>query len=471
MTKWFWIIWALFCLALISLFVRQLTGDDKSVFLIGETTYGHYQIEMACETCHTDPFGGQEVLQNACTQCHAEELEEAHDSHPKSKFTDPREAFRLEKIDARYCVSCHTEHQAEQTHEMGVTLPDDYCYHCHIETVEERESHHDLPFDSCADAGCHNYHDNRALYESFLVNNAHMPWISEALALPERNYAHYKAPKQIENQNKTATVQYTKKMPDDWLESQHALAGLECTACHVASNKPGTTEEIWIEKPGVEQCEECHADETKGFTSGKHGMRLAIDHQTKHAPTTITPKESPLLFHNDMLDAQHGCNACHSGHRYDTTFASVDACLTCHKDEHSLAYEASPHGQHRIMSLNQGLPLTNTVSCSTCHMPRIEAGEHSIKVGTAHAKTNHVTQNTNDFSESEYSTKLYSVQHNQNWNLRPNEKMIRPVCMSCHSLEFSIDALADSELIQSNFSGKPNKHIESIDWALERENR
>jgi len=40
--------------------------------------------------------------------------------------------------------------------------------------------------------------------------------------------------------------------------------------------------------------------------------------------------------------------------------------------------------------------------------------------------------------------------------------------MQCHSLEFSIDALADPELIRRNFNGQPTKHIPSIDWALQR---
>ena len=63
---------------------------------------------------------------------------------------------------------------------------------------------------------------------------------------------------------------------------------------------------------------------------------------------------------------------------------------------------------------------------------------------------------------------IWQVQHNQNDNLRPNEKMIRPVCMQCHSLAFSIDALADEKLILNNFNGAASKHIPSIDWALER---
>ena len=189
MKKIIWSLWGLISVALASYFVYTLTlSEDKSAFLVGETTYGHYQIEMACSSCHTDAFGGPEVLQNACTNCHAQELKDAHDSHPRKKFTDPRDAYRLEKIDGRYCISCHTEHQSEQTHEMGLTIPKDYCAHCHEDIANERESHQGLEFDSCASSGCHNYHDNRALYESFLVKNSNAPWLSELanIALPNK---------------------------------------------------------------------------------------------------------------------------------------------------------------------------------------------------------------------------------------------------------------------------------------------
>jgi hypothetical protein len=46
--------------------------------------------------------------------------------------------------------------------------------------------------------------------------------------------------------------------------------------------------------------------------------------------------------------------------------------------------------------------------------------------------------------------------------------MIRDVCLSCHGLAFSIDALADRLLIESNFQGRPSRHIESIDMAARR---
>ena len=76
------------------------------------------------------------------------------------------------------------------------------------------------------------------------------------------------------------------------------------------------------------------------------------------------------------------------------------------------------------------------VSCATCHMAK---RTHRGRAATS---------------------------HNQSELLRPNEKMIRPVCLHCHGLGFSMDALADSELVAGNFRGAPGAHVPSIDWAV-----
>ena len=443
MNKLIWIFWLLLTIGLGTYFLTTITvGEDKSDFLIGDTTYGHYQIEMECTACHIEPFGGKEILQEACMNCHAEELKNAHDSHPKKKFTDPRDAYRLEVIDARYCISCHTEHHKERTLEMGLTLPDDYCYHCHQEIGEERESHKDLPYDSCATAGCHNFHDNRALYEAFLVENAHQPWLKAVAALPEPSGAKVLATQQV---SKSSTRQFEDKMalhPEhthDWQNSSHFVAGVTCGGCHSDAAQPT----IWIEKPTINQCETCHVNEATTFSAGKHGMRLAKT--INYYSDAISPGESDLIFNEQADNVQHGCNSCHTSHTFDTKIAAVESCLNCHADEHSKSYKNSPHGKLWSQELNEATNNSAVVTCATCHMPRLEKNINGHQV--------------------------VIVDHNQNYNLRPNEKMIRPVCMNCHGLEFSIDALADPELIKSNFNGKPGTHIESVDWALEREQK
>ncbi len=439
-----WALWGVLTLAVAGYFAWPLVVDeDKSVYLIGETTSGHYQIELACSSCHTEPFGGKEVIQAACTQCHGAELKAAHDSHPKSKFTDPRNADRVAILDARYCATCHTEHDRENTHDMGVTLAEDFCYRCHEDVAEDRPSHDGLAFDSCDDAGCHNYHDNRALYEDFLVANANGHWLKDAPQSLART-AFDKEMKKVLDENRAnpapdaPAVWLSEPALSHWQASQHAQAGVNCTDCHEQSSVDSSGLREWVEKPAIPVCIDCHQNEFKGFTEGKHGMKLAgMQAKDVAEMKAMSPGDARLPFHEDALETSLTCNSCHSTHRFDTQVAAVDACLGCHADEHAVAFESSPHASARSP---EGEP---QVTCATCHLPRVpdEPGAELTEV---------------------------SVWHNQNATLRPNEKMIRPVCMNCHSLAFSLDALADPELIRTNFTGQPARHVESIEMAVER---
>ena len=426
----------------------MLYGEDKTELLIGETTYGHYQIEMACETCHTSPFGGQEVLQNACLNCHAEELEMVNDSHPKSKFTDPRNADLLEIIDARYCVSCHTEHHKDKTLAMGLTLPADYCFHCHQDIGEDRESHKDLAFDSCASAGCHNYHDNRALYEGFLLRHSDEPIFKAIAQIPARtgevNYRQKHPEVRAMTVADAKLTDFKGELNDEiihqWVTSAHGRNGIECVDCH----RDEKVSAEWIDKPNHNQCRSCHSQQTQGFLEGKHGMRLAD--AVSQPLNAIKPVESDLAFKDNSLQVSHSCSACHSSHEFNTQTAAVESCLGCHNDEHSLAFLQSPHYSLWQQEVAGEIPENAGVSCATCHMHREIKGGSKGKDGS-----------------------VVTVVHNQNLTLRPNEKMIRPVCMNCHGLGFAIDALADEALIRNNFNGRPSEHIPSIDMVLERE--
>jgi hypothetical protein len=141
----------------------------KLMLLPGASSAGHYQIELECKSCHGGPFTSKDAMQEACVRCHGAELKEANDTHPLTKFTDPRNADRLEKLDATLCVTCHVEHRPHITQAMGVTLPRDLCFHCHQDIAADRPSHAGMGFETCNSAGCHKYHDNRALYEDFLA--------------------------------------------------------------------------------------------------------------------------------------------------------------------------------------------------------------------------------------------------------------------------------------------------------------
>jgi len=281
-----WISWIVLTALLSSYYAYALMGNTKSRFLPGQTTSGHYQIELACKACHTNPFGGKEVLQKACVKCHGAELKAVEDSHPKSKFTDPRNADRTKILDARYCITCHKEHVEDRTHMMGVTLPNDFCAYCHFDIAKDRKSHKGMKFDTCANAGCHNFHDNKALYEDFLVKHANEPNDLEKMTTLTRDFAgYYKAQKLNDagikitplvttDANYPQSVQVKQDVIDQWAKTSHAKSAVNCKDCH---NKKvaGSMSMSWIEKPGNEVCVDCHKLEVDTYQQGKHGMRLA----------------------------------------------------------------------------------------------------------------------------------------------------------------------------------------------------
>lgn len=409
--------------------------NQKSEFLIGEATAGHHQIELACDACHQDAFGGDASLQTACLGCHNEELILADDSHPAKKFNDPRNADRLELLNAQSCISCHKEHQAEQTLTMGLTLAQDYCLYCHEDISKERPTHTDLSFDTCTNAGCHNYHDNRALYEDFLVEHGQTPWLKETAGRPRPNFkiandvlnqAVYPLSKKLALMPfKTLLDDKAKQYPQitaDFLQSAHSTANMGCFSCH------STSEIDWIENPDANQCQQCHEHATRTFHAGKHGMRLA------QSLPAMTPSQGLLPFKSEAQRKQQHCGACHDVHSVNKKVAAVQACLNCHDDRHSTSYSKSPHA----LTLDLADP-QQQVTCATCHLPSVKTGKDQ-----------------------------WQIDHNQNTNLRPNEKMIRSVCMDCHGLSFTINALADRELINRNFAGQPAQHIPSVDWARQR---
>jgi predicted CXXCH cytochrome family protein len=483
--KLIWLIWICGTLLVAGAALGRLyIGGDRTDFLPGDTAGVHHQIEIACETCHVSkPFASQakvrKDINKTCVTCHKEELKASNDSHPIKKFKNPRMASYWEKVDARFCTSCHSEHQPEITLAGLVTLPGDFCVACHSEGEQDvrvnRPTHAELTFDTCASSGCHNFHDNRSIYEDFLVKHAGQPWLKDQAIHPAEALARERVrPNADEIQVYLAAVSAPEQVRDigveaHWAASAHAAADVNCASCHAP--KAETEDEIaaaWVEQPEEKICATCHKGEAKTFALGRHGMRrhpeIAKPRRAKKMLKRLGVSEPPEVMiaaietyledpspaprmstaeaRIELKPETHGqeitCNTCHAPHEQNVTYAAVEACLTCHADDHTEAYEASAHHDLWQAELRGELPPGSGVTCATCHMPKSE-------------RKGVVTTN-----------------HNQNDTLRPNEKMIRPVCMECHSLEFAIDALADEDLVARNFSGSPDRHIESIDWAVSR---
>ncbi len=211
-----------------------------------------------------------------------------------------------------------------------------------------------------------------------------------------------------------------------WKPSAHALADVNCSSCHQDSET-----KAFVEKPNYESCQSCHEGETDTFLLGKHGIRL------REGQTPLTPTKARIAMKPEAHSKQMNCNACHNVHSVDTYQASVDSCLTCHNDEHSLNYKNSKHSQSFLAEGNIERPSNASVTCSTCHLQR----------------------------EADKSGKNTFVNHNNTYNLKPRDRMASEVCMNCHGMEYAFNSIFDNELVNSNFSRPPEIHLKSFDMV------
>ena len=399
----------------------SLTGDDPRAFQPGPLTYAHHQYEIACDSCHKQAWEGNAGLETQCKSCHEAELAAMNDAHGKKKFADPRNAGELDIFDATQCLNCHKEHAPEQTHKMAITQPKDFCVACHQEVFTERPTHKNADANSCSNAGCHNYHDASTLHENFLSAHQFEAPLLKKTARPKREVIRKtKITADVSSWPESESAAESFKLAiHEWNQSEHAFGHAQCTDCH-------KTKESWQVADAV--CADCHERALTEFSQGHHGMRQLVN------KPNIKVSESPLAMLPEAKELLLSCKSCHKPHVYSTRFAEAESCLSCHNDEHSRQWKLSKHASVWQESPDQG------ASCATCHLPR---------------------QLSSD-------SKTITVQHNQSLNLRPNDKMLKSVCMNCHGLEYAMSALADPTQIQSNFSTPANNQHQSMIWVRER---
>ena len=154
---------------------------------------------------------------------------------------------------------------------------------------------------SCATAGCHNYHDNTALYYEFLDKHQDQAPFAENPHVPARGTKNY-AP-DVAATAHDGPQDSSDAVIADWLASRHAAAGVNCSSCHEE------TAGQWQDSVSHTTCATCHDQETDGWLAGKHGMRQAL------GLSPMTPEQARLPMHagaaHQQLIAQHAMAATH----------------------------------------------------------------------------------------------------------------------------------------------------------------
>jgi predicted CXXCH cytochrome family protein len=401
--------------ALVGWLGGKFLAGRRAWLLPGVTSDGHHVIETACGACHS---GFARPSNDTCTRCHRAEL--ADDTHPTATFDDPRWAAELARLDARRCISCHTEHRRS---ERGVTASPELCFGCHDDVVSKRANHRGFAPGSCLDGGCHNYHDNRTLSAAFMSKRLGHP---ATFARVQRLDWHRAATQPSAAPAPTAAggarggSESTALIRERWRGSAHARQNVDCARCH------GEAEQF-VARPDERACAPCHSFEVASFRRGKHGARGTV------GLPALRGAEARQPMRRDAEHAGLGCGTCHDAHGLDTRYAAVRACLSCHADQHSRAYLDSPHA-------------AVSVTCATCHLPRLEVSERAGGTRVA-------------------------VHHDNNFTLQPRDRMARQVCLQCHSLELAFASLFDEQVVRSNFLRAPQRPHPAIEMLRTAANR
>lgn len=220
-----------------------------------------------------------------------------------------------------------------------------------------------------------------------------------------------------------------------WQTSIHALNEVNCASCHQESES-----KAFVAKPNYVSCQSCHEEPVDTFLLGKHGIRLL------EGESPLTPAMARLPMKHPALTKEMNCNTCHDVHSVNTVQASVDACLTCHNDTHSLNYENSKHAELFLATRELPRPGPTAVTCASCHLPRTSVDRAD---GTTPVKVN----------------------HNNTYTLKPQDRMVGEVCMNCHGVEYAYNSIFDPKLVEANFDRPPTLALETFDLMRAAEKR
>jgi hypothetical protein len=194
---------------------------------------------------------------------------------------------------------------------------------------------------------------------------------------------------------------HTEKTPGivkDWQLSKHFQEDIGCASCH----GEGHSTDADVAKAGIPTpatCAECHEDQVKQFTAGKHNFAWAA---MKAMPTTHmlpmaltegmkgcggchklgakSEAEIKALKEQGAGFGLASCDACHTRHLFSVKEArEPQACQTCHMGfDHPQweMYSASKHGvRHLLKQIGALPPDAAAPTCQTCHM---QDGDHTV---------------------------------------------------------------------------------------------
>lgn len=284
----------------------------------------HAQWENECSTCHT-PWRAQ-LLSSSCsaTNCHAGELQVSAQTHDR-------------------CEECHTEHRGRNFAIRGTAAD---CWHCHATAFPRRAVWR--------------------YYSKVYRADQESPQPHYRLTLPTR--AEDLAAWQHDTPQKATGLIFAHAAHAK--DSQQS----ECLACHqplpgTVINALGTVGAF----PSHEECIDCHAEvgsRDPQAAKAKASPQCQKCHTQTDWGITRESRSSPFVQFSHDNHAEADCERCHFTVKTEQAYRPIErstvyslpmeACVSCHQEEHVTTSCLACHRSHHRMAPQSTPAVTKT---------------------------------------------------------------------------------------------------------------
>ena len=217
-------------------------------------------------------------------------------------------------------------------------------------------------------------------------------------------------------------------------------SGVNCSGCHPGQ---GRTAALGGWRPELPVCKTCHADQARTLPKASTACGCATASVSRNdgplRPLSKTPLPPMTPRGSPRADVKRSRTAhCARLQHLSSRAHDFNTARRQGRSLHRLSRRYAYQGLLRLAALRA-----------------VEARNGRRAAARQRRLVRHLSHAGDRGRAATTAPKAIFVTHNQNDNLRPNEKMVRSVCGNCHGLQFTLDALADPALVERNFKGRP----------------
>ena len=212
----------------------------------------------------------------------------------------------------------------------------------------------------------------------------------------------------------------------DYRASRHYQLDVGCVDCHGSSGHGIAPSDTFLNGPGNQACQKCHADETAQHRASAHFQSFGS--MLSSGSYQVLSKEMAAATCQGCHNVNQRCDACHKRHRFDAAEARrPSSCLPCHKGLGVGQYDYYSASQHGVL-YQQNPQSERAPGCVTCHLDRT----HNVSLGITRGGVG-----IGNFMEGEPNYNLTPARIINAATFELNRSYMLNICSRCHATKYA----------------------------------